>query len=93
MWSPNLLLHVAIKVVGKKKVKRVEGITKAQWISGNSKVLLKLIVGVKTYLRDIKRGDFLQVSEASLVMLLNNEYRKQVHEESRQWDHINTDKV
>ena len=83
----------------KEKVKKVEEITQAQWISGNSKILLKLIEegmnidGVKAYLRYVSKvGDYLQVSEASSVMLLDNEHRKQVHEESRQWDHIDRDK-
>ena len=47
---------------GKEKVKRVEEITQAQWISDNSKILLKLIEeemdinGVKAYLRYVSKG-------------------------------------
>lgn len=82
------------------KVKRVEDVTAAQWISANSKILMKLItegmemLDVQRYLRyTIKVGDYLQMAETSSVMLLDNEHRRQVQEEGRQWDNIDSDKV
>lgn len=84
----------------KDRVKRIEEVTPAQWISANSKILLKLIGegmnmdGVRSYLRyTSKIGDYLQVSEPSSVMLLDNEHRRQVYDESRQWHEIDGDKV
>ena len=52
------------------------------------------IDGVKAYLRYVSKvGEYLQISEASSAMLLDNEHRKQIHEENCQWDHIHRDKV
>ena len=82
------------------KAKKVEDITAAQWISANSKILLKLVADgmdqdeVQQYLKYTgKVGDYLQMAEVSSVMLLDNEHRRQVHEEGRQWDNIDSDKV
>ena len=82
------------------KVKRVEEVTTAQWISANAKILLKLMADgvdrdeIQRYLRyTVKVGDYLQMAETSSVMLLDNEHRRQVYEENRQWDNIDSDKV
>ena len=72
----------------------------AQYISANAKILLKItdeglaIDGIKSNLSyTAKTGDYLQVSETSLVILLDNEHCKQVNEENRPWDYIERDKV
>ena len=84
----------------RESIKRVEEVTPAQWVSANSKILIKLLgegldqQGIWAYLRySSKIGDYLQVSKPYSVMLLDHEHRKQVHEENRAWDNIDGDKV
>ena len=82
------------------KVKKVEDVTVPQWVSANAKIMQRLISegmemdGVQQYLRyTTKMGDYMQMSEVASVMLLDQEHRRQVHEEGRQWDSIDSDKV
>ena len=49
---------------------------------------------IQRYLRyTAKIGDYLQMAELSSVMVLDHEHRRQVHEENRPWDEIDSDKV
>ena len=82
------------------KTKHLEDVSPAQWISANVRILQQLIkegldvAGILSYLRyTAKIGDYLQMSDQSSVMLLDHEHRRQVHQEGRDWDNIDGDKV
>lgn len=83
------------------KVKRIEEVSPAQYMSANARILHKMIVEDATDTQDIlkylkytaKVGDYLQTSDTSSVMLLDYEHRRQVGEEDREWDNIDSDKV
>lgn len=87
-------------VVLRAKLKpNAEEVSTPQWITANARILLRLIddgldmAAIKRYLRyTAKVGDYLQVSETSSVMLLDNDHRSQVFEEDRAWDNIDGDK-
>ena len=69
-----------------------------QWLSANARIMLALLdnmdkATITSYLRyTAKIGDYLQVSEPSSVMLLDEEHRKSVTRENRQWDDIDGDR-
>lgn len=78
---------------------KIKDVSVPQWVGANSRILLTLIDKgadkntVEKYLRyTAKMGDYFQVSDASSVMLLDEEHRKMVARESRQWDDIDGDK-
>ena len=96
----NIPTKSSITAANPDKQKRVEDVTIPQWISANVKILQKLMAegmsqeNVIKYLRyTSKIGDYLQTSDQSSVMLLDNEHRRQVYEEHRDWDSIDGDKV
>ena len=81
----------------KNKMKPDE-VTVPQWLSTNARILLTLLDEmdkdtIAAYLRyTMKIGDYLQVSDVSSVMLLDEDHRKQVKRERSQWDEIDGDK-
>lgn len=77
---------------------KTEDVTVPQWLSANARILLTLLdtldtEAVKKYLRyTAKIGDYLQMSEVASVMLLDEDHRKLVSRDGREWDDIDGDK-